>query len=243
MHNLPKWLPKSVAVHCTNKLNSGALSEDQQKTLLRLATHQNMRSVWETLEKIIFKSENSDPSKLVNLIEDVRLHPLILYPTAEIKKLSAVNRRKYLKKISDSSQNLLAALTQFDPASQDANRGIAFLQSELSRIQNQAASLGDDLKVVKLHEFLELLVKVENYGIVDTLETLNASAKIAIDTPPYGSRKQGALTASRTLFIKELKRYIQFNFSKKLNQVVATIVNTAMNLPPETVTEDMVRKA
>ncbi len=162
----PRWLPQNVALHCHAKLNSGALSEEQEKCIIRLATHQNMRPVWETLEKAVLKSEYPDSSKLVNLVEDVRLHPLILYPKAETKKLSAATRRKPLKAISNSSQSLLAAFGHFDPLNQDANSGIALFQAELSRIQNQAASQEEGDKVIKLRDYLDQLEAIEKSGII-----------------------------------------------------------------------------
>ncbi len=72
---------------------------------------------------------------------------------------------------------------------------------------------------------------------------MKESAYLALDAAPEGPRKQGARTASRTAFIIELKHYLKNNFGQKFNQIVATIVNTALNLKDDVVSEDMVRKA
>lgn len=244
MLKFPKWLPANVAAHCADKLNSGALSEEQKQCIIRLTSHESMRSVWETLEKEIFKKEKPDPSKLVNMIEDVRLHPTVLYPESKTPKLSSANQRKVMAQISKLSQNLLNTFAQLDSAAQDANKGIQFLLQEMSRMQKMAASQQEGKLVIRIHELQEGLKEADaSFGIAEMFQALQEASALAINILPDGPRKQGAKTASRTLFIKDLKRYIKYHFRKQLNQVVATIVNTAMNLDSETVTEDMVRKA
>lgn len=239
MRNFPKWLPEVIVVHCDDKLQSGALSEDQKQCIIRLTTHESMRNVWEALNR-----EASKPEQLVDLIEYVRLHPTILFHQAQTHTLTSANQRKVMARISALSELLLATLAQLTSIEPDANKGIALLKSEIYQIQKQAASEQDGTTVVHLHELMDRLEEADaGFGIVETLQSLQEASTLAMDAPAKEPRKQGARTASRTLFIKELKRYIQFNLSKKLNQVVATIVNTAMNLPPETVTEDQVRKA
>lgn len=239
MCNFPKWLPEAVKTYCKDKFESGTLTESQEECIIRLTTYETMHPIWEALSR-----ETSDSEKLVGLIEFIRLQPIILHPPFKTHKLSAAKQRKVMRRISDLSERLLTALSQLSAIESDANNGVELLKSELYRMQKQAVLQQDGVAVVELHQLIEGLETAESeHGIAATLKTLQLASKYAINSPPDGPTKLGAMTASRTEFIKELKRYIQSNFGKKLNQVIATIVNTAMNLPPETVTEDMVRKA
>jgi hypothetical protein len=239
MQKFPKWLPQNVVAHCQAKLDSGALSEDQKNCILRLTTQDDMRFAWQALLRV---SDNTD--KLVDLIEYLRLHPTVMVTEPKTHKLTAANQRRVLKEVSVLSELLLSTLSKLNPIEADAHYGIHLIQSEIHRLQNHSAQMQDGDSVVHLFQLFELLEAVDqDYGIARTLQSLQEASKLAMEAPPDGPRKQGAKTASRTVFIKDLKCYIQFNFGKQLNQVVATVVNTAMNLPPETVTEDMVRKA
>ncbi len=242
MQNFPKWLPKAVAEHCQTKLeklDSGALSEAQAACIIRLTSQEDMRSSWQALSKVA-----TSPDKLTDLIEYVRLHPTVLYLEFKTHKLTVAKQRKILKEVSVLLERLVLTLSKLNPAEADAQQGISLIKSEMHRFQNHSAHIQDGDSVVNLFHLSELLEAVDqDYGIARTLQSLQEAAKLSIDVPPDGPRKQGAKTASRTVFIKDLKRYVQFHFSKQLNQVVATFVNTAMNLPSETVTEDMVRKA
>jgi hypothetical protein len=239
MRTYPIWLPKALATHAGQKLLSGALSDEQRDCIVRLTSYDIMQSVWEALSK-----ETSDSQKLIDLIEYVRLHPTIFFPQSQTDKLTLANKRKVMAQISKLSQNLLVAFAELDPSSSDANNGIALLQYELTRLQKEAVSQQRGDTLIHLHALQARLKAVDqDHGIVETLQSLQDAAALAIKAPSDGPRKKGAQTASRTLFIKELKNYIYLNFGKKLNQAVAIIVNTAMNLPPETVTEDLVRKA
>lgn len=239
MHKFPKWLPQNVAAHCQTKLNSGALSDEQKDCTLRLTTQDDMRLVWQALSKVA-----TTPDKLVDLIEYVRLHPTILCAESKAPRLTIAKQRKAMQQISLITERLLGALGQLKPVEPDANEGMTRLLSELRRLQNQATAHQYGDTVVRLQQHLARLEAVDTeFGLVETLQTLQEAATFAMHVPTDGPRKQGAYSASRTLFIKDLKNYIQHLFGKQLNQVVATIVNTAMNLPSETVTEDMVRKA
>lgn len=239
MQNLPKWLPEVVATHCNNKLQSGALSKDQKACILRLTTQDDMRSVWQALSKVA-----TNPDKLVDLIEHVRLHQTILSTESKISRLTTSKQRKVMQHIALMTECLLNALGQLDPVDSDAKTGIMHLLSELRRLQNHAASHQYGNTVVRLHQNLASLEALDTeYGLIETLQTLQEATTFAMAAPPDGPRKQFAKTATRTAFIQDLKRYIQLHFDKQLNQAVATIVNTAMDLPSETVTEDMVRKA
>ena len=239
MQKFPKWLPQNVATYYQTKLDSGALSEEQAACILRLTAQDDMRFAWESLMKV---SDHTD--KLVDLIEYVRLHTAVMVIEAKTHKLTAANQRKVLKEVSVLSERLLTALSKLNPIEADAQQGISLIKSEIHRLQNNSAHKQDGDSVVYLFQLFELLEAVDqDYGIARTLQSLQEAAKLAKDAPPDGPRKQGAKTATRTAFIKDLKRYIQFHFGKQLNQVIATLINTAMNLPPETVTEDMVRKA
>jgi hypothetical protein len=239
MRKFPKWLPESIVVHCQAKLDSGALSEDQKQCIIRLTTQDDMRVAWQTLSKVATSSD-----KLVDLFEYIRLHPAVMYAGTKPHKLTAANQRKVLKEVSLLSERFLSTLSKLDLIEADACKGVVHLESELRRLQNFSASNQDGKVVVTLHGILNGLGTINaEFGIVEMLQTLQEAAKLAMDAPPDGPRKQGAKTATRSTFIKDLKRYVQFHFGRQLNQLVATIVNTAMNLPPETVTEDMVRKA
>ena len=243
MQKFPQWLPQKVATYYQTKLDSGALSEEQAACILRLTTQDDMRFAWGSLMRV---SDNTD--KLVDLMEYVRLHPAVMVTESKLHnkshKLTAANQRKVLKEVSVLSERLLSTLSKLNPTEADAQQGISLIKSEIHRLQNNSAHKQDGDSVVYLFQLFELLEAVDqDYGIARTLQSLQEAAKLAKDAPPDGPRKQGAKTATRTAFIKDLKRYIQFHFGKQLNQVIATIINTAMNLPPETVTEDMVRKA
>lgn len=239
MQKLPIWLPEVVATHCNNKLQSGALSEDQKACILRLTTQDNMRSVWQALSKA-----TTNPDKLVDLIEYVRMHQTILSSESKISKLTTSKQRKVMEQIALMTERLLNALGQLDPIDSDANTGMMHLLSELRRLQNHAANHQYGNTFVRLHQHLAKLESLDiEFGLVESLQTFQEAATFAMKAPPDGPTKQSAKTVTRTAFIQDLKRYIQLHFGKQLSQVVATIVNTAMNLPPENVTKDMVRKA
>ena len=69
----PTWLPKPLLDHCLSKIQSGALSVDQQECIKRLSNHLTMRYVWETLALY-----NPEPQELIDFIEFVRLHPTVI---------------------------------------------------------------------------------------------------------------------------------------------------------------------
>jgi hypothetical protein len=239
MQKFPKWLPQNVAVHCQAKLDSGALSEEQKNCILHLTTQEDMHAAWQALGKAA-----TSPDKLVDLIEYVRLHPTVLYAESKTSRLTIAKQRKAMQEISLMTERLLGALGKLKPVEHDANEGMARLLSELRHLQNDAAMHQYGDTVVRLHQHSAKLEAVDTeFGLVETLQMLQEAATFAVHGPADGPRKQGAKTATRTAFIKGLKSHIKSNFGKQLNQVVATIVNTAMDLPSETVTEDMVRKA
>jgi hypothetical protein len=244
MQKFPKWLPKVVADYCRTKIESKVLTEEQHECIIRLTTHETMRPAWETLERVVSKDEKLNPVELVAILDYVRLHPIVLFPKAYKPKLSYTNQRELMQQISIQSKGLLETLAQIDPARQDADQGIALLQYKINLIQKQARLVQDGGMVVYLHELQSALKAADAAaGIVFTLQLLQNAAELAIEAPLDGPRKQGAKTASRSLLIQDLKSYMQNNFHKKLYQVVATIVNTALNLKNDAVTQDMVRKA
>jgi hypothetical protein len=240
MHHFPKWLPPDIAKHCKNKLDpENKLNAEQEYCIHRLATQDNMRFAWEALMKVTDNTE-----LMIDLIEYVRLHPAVMYAGINTQQLTSAKQRKGLKEISVLSERLLNALAQLNQVDHNPNEGMAFLKSELRRLQNQAASLQFGATVVRSHHHITMLEAVDaEYGIAQTLQTLHEASMLAMEAPSEGPRKKGAKTASRTALIKDLKRYIQFHFGQKLNQVVATFVNTALNLKDDAVSEDMVRKA
>jgi hypothetical protein len=238
MLDFSKWLPKDVVLHCQAKLDSGALSEEQTACILQLTIREDMHAVWQSLLKV-----TDDTDLLIDLIEYVRLHPAVMYTKTMPHKLTTANQRKVLTEVAALSERLLSTLSKLDPVRSDADQGIQLIQSEIHRLELLSSSY--QLQCVgDLHQLYDALNAIDrDHGFVDVLETLKQAATLAMDAPPEGPRKQGAKTANRTAFIQDLKRYIQLHFDKQLNQAVATIVNTALNLAPETVTEDMVRKA
>lgn len=235
----PKWLPEAVRTHYHHKIQIGGLSERQQQCIIRLTTNEIMRSVWEALCKLPAK-----PTELIEFIEFVRLHPSIMYPELKNDKLTHARQRKVMEQISELSERLLASFALLNPIKSDPNQGVELIKSEISRLESQTATRQQGLHLIHLHQLLEALQDVdEGYGIVGTIELLHSASKIAMDAPPNGPRKKASQTAPRTLLIKDLKRYMLFHFNTPLNQVIANTVITAMDLLPESVTEDQVRKA
>ena len=240
MHNFPKWLPKNVALHCQAKLDpENKLNKEQKNCILRLTTQEDMRFAWEALINVTDNTE-----LLIDLIEYVRLHPAVMHAGIKTHQLTSAKQRKALKEVTVSSERLLNALSQLHQVERNADEGLAHLKSELRRLQNHAAALQFGDTVSRSHHHLEMLEAVDaEFGIAKILQTLHDAAMLAMEAPTEGPRKKGAKTASRTAVIKDLKRYIQFHFGQKLNQVIATFVNTALDLKDDTVSEDMVRKA
>jgi hypothetical protein len=239
MHRFPKWLPLNIAKYCKGKLDFGALNEEQSACILRLSTHDDMRFAWEALMKV-----NDNTELLVDLIEYVRLHPAVMHAGIKTHQLTSAKQRKALKEVAVLSERLLNALSQLHQVERNADEGMAHLKSELRRLQNQAAALQYGDSVVQFHQHIERLEAVDaEFGIARTLQTLHEASMLAMDSPAAGPRKKGAKNAARTQFIQDLKRYFHFHFNKKLNQVVASFVNSALDLSDDAVSEDMVRKA
>jgi hypothetical protein len=239
MNNFPKWLPPDIAKYCHSKLEFGALSKEQAACIIRLTSQEDMRFAWQALLKVTNNSE-----LLIDLIEYVRLHPAVMYSGHKSHSLTTAQQRKVLKEVAVLSERLLNALTQLHQAERSADEGMAHLKSELRRLQNQAAALQYGDSVVQFHQHIERLEAVDaEFGIARTLQTLHEASMLAMEASTDGPRKKGAKHAARTQFIQDLKRYFHFHFDKKLNQVVATIINTALDLTDDAVSEDMVRKA
>jgi hypothetical protein len=240
MHHFPKWLPKNVAVHCQAKLvPENKLSDEQEACIVRLATQDNMRFAWEALMKV---TDNTDA--LIELIEYVRLHPAVMYAGQKTPQQTTAQQRRALKEVTVSSERLLNALSQLNQVERNADEGMAHLKAELRRLQNHAAALQFGDTVIRSHHHLAMLEAVDvEFGIARTLQTLHEASMLAMDASTQGPRKKGAKNAARTQFIQDLKRYFQFHFDKKLNQVVASFVNSALDLSDDAVSEDMVRKA
>jgi len=161
MQKFPKWLPKIVADYCRAKIESEVLSKEQHDCIIRLTTHEPMRSAWEALERIVSKDEKLNSDELVALLDYVRLHPIVLFPKAYKPKLSYANQREIMQQISIQSKSLLDTLAKIDPVGQDADQGIALLKSKINLIQKQARTKQDGGMVVYLHELLEALKAVD----------------------------------------------------------------------------------
>ena len=69
MDKFPKWLPIEVLKHAKSLIEKGGLNS-VKSLLVRLTTNPEMEAVWKSLS-----SETDDPQKLIDFLEDVRLHP------------------------------------------------------------------------------------------------------------------------------------------------------------------------
>lgn len=220
---LPKWLPEALRAHVLTKLKLGGLGVLQNQ-LIRLASLEEMQHVWASLD-----NTKTDPELLIDFIEYVRLHPLVMYPELLTNSQTLSEQRKYLKSIIKHSQSLLDNLAMLGGIKDCPELGVNNISPAWALISMKHLTL-DDVEY-PASEFTTHLTVLQEAATL----TLNAS-------PKRSSNKPGAKNAKQIQLIKDISRFIHEHFQRPLNQVVATTVNVVLDLPSDQVTEDSVRK-
>ena len=109
MHTFPNWLPIAVRLHAEDLIQKGGLNT-LEALLLRLVSNTEMESVWKKLSSI-----SSNPQKLIDFLEYVRLHPVLLGNSiSPIAIPSDKLQRSVFNKLSDLTLQMISEMARLN---------------------------------------------------------------------------------------------------------------------------------
>lgn len=203
-----------------------------------------METDWKT-----FSSKTNIPQKLIDFLEDVRLHSsLQSNPSALIFIPSDKLQRKTSKAVSLLSLRLKRELSALGLSS-NAEEGWALLESALRRTElNQVDLLSKNASsLIALLEIKQVQERLQDFqheaSIMSLLELIKLAADYSSIAPDAAlPKRRNTEKAKVNLFILFLKQYLQDHFNIDSSALIKTIVNTAFESVDGGVTEDDVRK-
>ena len=243
MNQFPQWLPAEVAEHARHLIKAGGLNT-LKPLLMRLVTNPEMEAVWKTL-----LSKTNTPQKLIDFLEDVRLHPSLQGdPSAPITIPSDKLQRKTFKAVSLLSLRLKRELSALVPSS-NAEEGWALLmyalrRAELDQVDLLSKNLSSKVPIVEIKYVQKRLESIQHReSIMSLLGLIKSAADYASIAPDAAlPKRRNTEKAKVNLFILFLKQYLHDHFNIDSPALIKTIVNTAFESVDAGVTEDDVRK-
>ena len=252
MVKFPKWLPAKVLKHSKSliaKKGLGAL----KPLLIRLVTNPEMESVWKNLS-----SKTDDPQKLIDFLEDVRLHPALQGNNTDPIPIPSDNEQRTafetLNKLSQRMMRELGKLTPtWDPVKKvwipTPQKGWKLLETALRRAELNVADKASQDKTSKasLLEIKNIQTRLENIqqdeSIISLLELIGAAADYASTAKDATlPKRRNASRAKCNQLILFLKQYLKIHFNTESPSIIAAIVNTAFESADGGITADDVRK-
>lgn len=238
MNKFPKWLPTEVCEHTQQLIKKDGLNT-LKPILMRLATNSEMETVWKSLS-----SKTDDPQKLIDFLEDVRLHPALQgNKTDPIAIPSDSEQRKVFQKLNVLSKRMIKEMRDLSPTGK-AHAGWALIETTLRRAELhevQQASLNAFLEIKGIQSRLQEIQQDES--IISLLELIGSASQYAATAPDAAlPKKRNTSRAKCNQLILFLKQYLKHHFNIESPSMIAAIVNTAFNSEDGGITVDDVRK-
>lgn len=238
MERFPTWLPAQVKEHSKRLIEIGGLNT-AKPLLMRLVTNPEMQKVWMNLSR-----KTSDPQKLIDFLEHVRLHPVLLgNPADSIEVPSDKVQRSVFKKVCDLSRHMIKALSDLSPDG-DPQHGWSLLESALIRSELhdvKQTSQSRFLEIKRLQSGLNDLQ--QQASVIILLETIGLAGDFSSTAPDTAlPKRRNSRQAKCNQLVLDLKRYLKHHFSIQSPTLIAATVNTAFDLPDGGISTDDVRK-
>ena len=247
MEKFPKWLSKEVCEHTESLIRKGGLNE-LKPLLIRLVTNPEMESVWKSLS-----NKTSDPQKLIDILEDVRLHAAPQGNNTDPIPIPSDNeQRTAFETLNKLSQRMIRELGKliptWDPVKKvwipTPQKGWELLETALKRAELhevQQASQNAFLEIKSTQSQLQEIQQEES--IIELLELIKSAAYYASIAPDAAlPKKRNTSRAKYNQMILFLKQYLKHHFNTESPSIIAAIVNTAFESADGGVTADDVRK-
>ncbi|GAC1381460.1 MAG: hypothetical protein NVSMB40_20550 [Aquirhabdus sp.] len=174
-----------------------------------------------------------------------RLHASL---QGEVTSPIAVPSDKVLRaafhKITDAAETIIHTLKVLSP-SDDPQQGWHLLESALKRAELDAAEQGASATLLTIKRIQKSLQAVkQDDSIVKFFDTVSSAADFAATAPDMAlPKRRNTERAKCNHLIMDLKTYLKKNFSIiQSDALIATIVNTAFELPDDIISADDVRK-
>ena len=107
MHTFSNWLPIAVRLHAEDLIQKGGLNT-LEPLLFRLVSNPDMERVWKKLSSI-----SNNPQKLIDFLEYVRLHPVLLGNSiSPIAIPSDKLQRSVFNKLSDLTLQIISEMAK-----------------------------------------------------------------------------------------------------------------------------------
>lgn len=238
MDKFPKWLPTEVREHSEQLIKKGGLNT-LKPLLMRLVTNSEMETFWKNLA-----SKTDDPQKLIDFLEDVRLHPALQgNKTDPISIPSDSEQRKVFKKLNELSKRMIKEMRDLSPAGK-AHGGwdlveTALRRAELYEVEQSSHNVFLEIKSIQNR----LQAAQQDESIISLLELIRSASQYAATAPDAAlPKKRNTSRAKCNQLILFLKQYLKQHFNIESPSIIAAIVNTAFDSEDGGITADDVRK-
>ena len=247
MDKFPKWLPSEVREHVDQLIEKRGLNS-LEPLLMRLVTNPEMESVWKNLS-----SKTNDPQKLIDFLEDVRLHPALQGNNTDPISIPSDNeQRTVFETLNKLSQRMMRELGKLTPTWDSVkkvwiptpHKGWDLLENALKRAELHEVQQGSKKAFVEIKNIQNQLHEIQQEeSIIELLELIKSAAYYA-SIAPYAAlpKKRNTSRAKCNQLILFLKQYLKHHFNTESPSIIAAIVNTAFESADGGITADDVRK-
>ena len=247
MDKFPKWLPSEVRAHVEDLIDKEGLNT-LEPLLMRLVTNHEMKSVWKNLS-----GETNNPLKLIDFLEDVRLHPALQGNNTDPIPIPSDNKQRIafetISKLSERMMRELGMLSPtWDPIEKEwiptPHKGWDLLENalkmtELHEVEQASKIAFHEIKSVQ-NQLQEIQQEVSLIELLELIKTAAHYASIASNAAL--PKKRNTSRAKCNQLIIFLKQYLKHNFNTESPSMIAAIVNTAFESADGGVSADDVRK-
>ena len=247
MDKFPEWLPSEVKEHTEHLIKKGGL-HSLKPLLMRLVKNPEMESVWKSLS-----GKTNNPKKLIDFLEDVRLHPALQGNNTEpILTPSDNEQRKIFETINKLSQRMISELGKLTPTWDSTkeewiltpHKGWDLLESALKRAELHDVQQASKIAFLDIKSIQNRLQEIQREeSIIELLELIKSAAYYASFAPDTAlPKKRNTSRAKCNQLILFLKQYLKHHFNTESPSIIAAIVNTAFESADGGITADDVRK-
>ena len=247
MDKFPKWLPSEVRMHVEDLIDKDGLNS-LEPLLMRLVTNPEMESVWKSLS-----GKTNNPQKLIDFLEDVRLHPALQgHNTDPIPTPSDNKQRKAFGTINKLSERMMTELGMLSPTWDSIekewiptpHKGWELLENALKRAELHEVEQASKIAFLEIKSIQNQLQEIQQeVSIIELLELIQLAANYASTAPNTAlPKKRNTSRAKCNQLIIFIKQYLKHHFNTESPSVIAAIVNTAFEFADGGITADDVRK-
>ena len=247
MDKFPKWLPSEVRAHVEDLIDKEGLNT-LEPLLMRLVTNHEMKSVWKNLS-----GETNNPLKLIDFLEDVRLHPALQGNNTDPIPIPSDNKQRIafetISKLSERMMRELGMLSPtWDPIEKEwiptPHKGWDLLENALKRAELHEVQQASKIAFLEIKTIQSQLQEIQQQeSIISLLELIRSASQYAATVPDAAlPKKRNTSRAKCNQLILFLKQYLKHHFNTESPSIIAAIVNTAFKSADGGITADDVRK-